>query len=760
MKSTSISSKILSGLLIIAAGVLLINTSAVATKTFEPVFSPSLDAVKTTVAISIDGQLNDSGWLMAGQADNFTERSPNDLGQPDVETKAYITYDENNLYVAFICLDDPASIRATMCQRDQFDNDDAVALLIDTYGDAAWAYEFLVNPYGVQKDRLWTSVAGEDSGFDLIWESAAHVTDSGYQVEIAIPFSSLRFPNKDVQSWKVDFWRERPRESFKQYSWAAYDRNDQCWVCQWGTVNGISDVQPGKGFEILPSVVANQTGALVDRNDPNSDFENEKIDGDIALNAKYSVSSDVSLEGTLNPDFSQIEADAAQIDVNTTIALFYPERRPFFQEGSDIFRTLFNSFYTRTVNDPKFAAKLIGRTDKYNIGFLTALDENTPYMIPMEEGSILLNTGESYVNVLRGSGTVGGDSRVGFLLADRRFDNAGSNSVLAFDHDIRLSRALRFDGQYILTHTAEHDEAGETSGLEGITIDNGNHSIVFDGESFYGNAVISRLRHNSRHLNVQVTYDQVSPTYRTEVGYDPLANGRRIQYFTGYHIRPATGLFQRITPQVYIMRKWNYDGQRKDILTNFSLDNSLRYAQLNFGAAYNFGSQMWDGVEFDNLWHAEFYVNAQPTDAVGLNFNISRSKTVALFALAKGDETGVFAALSLKPLDRLTIEPTLNYARSTHEETGEELYDGYITRTRFQLQANKELSVRLVVQYNDFRQRWDIDPLFTYRLSSFSVFYVGSTYDYAQFNPAQDETSQWSLTSRQFFMKLQYLFQI
>ncbi len=760
MYSSSIFSKTLRGLLTIAAGVLLLDASAVATRTFQPVFSPTLEAVKTTVAISIDGQLNDSGWSLAGRADNFTERSPNDLAQPDVETKAYITYDENNLYVAFVCLDDPASIRATMCQRDQFDNDDAVALLIDTYGDAAWAYEFFVNPYGVQKDRLWTSVAGEDAGFDVIWQSAAHVTDSGYQVEIAIPFSSLRFPNKDVQNWKIDFWRNRPRESFNQYSWAAYDRNDQCWVCQWGTVNGISDVQPGKGLEILPSVVANQTGKLSDRTDPDSDFENDKIDGDIALNAKYAISSDLSLEGTLNPDFSQIESDAAQIDVNTTIALFYPERRPFFQEGADIFRTLFNSFYTRSVNDPKYATKLIGRTDKYNIGFLSALDENTPYMIPMEEGSALLNTGESYVNVLRGSGSIGEDNRVGFLLADRRFDGAGSNTVAAFDHDIRLSRTLRFDGQYILTHTAEHDEAGETAGLEGITIDNGAHTVVFDGESYYGDAVISRLRRNSRHWNFQLTYDHVNPTYRTEVGYDPLSNGRRMQVYNGYHIRPAEGLFQRITPQVYIMRKWNYDGQRKDITTNFNIDNSLRFAQMNLRVSYNFGSQMWSGVEFDGLWQTNFYVSARPTDAVGFEMNIQRGKSVAVGALVKGNETGVDVSLDLKPFDRLTIEPNLSYAKSTHEVTGEELYDGYITRTRFQLQANKELSVRLVVQYNDFRQRWDIDPLLTYRLSSFSVFYVGSTYDYAQFNPANDQASQWSLTSRQFFMKLQYLFQI
>ena len=167
-----------------------------------------------------------------------------------------ITYDDKNLYVAFVCTDDPSAVRATMCQRDQFQGDDAVVVLLDTYGDATWAYEFFVNPYGVQKDYLWTNIVGEDPGYDLVWNSAAQITPSGYQVEMSIPFSSIRFPNRDVQTWKMDFWRSHPRESYHQYSWAAYDRNEQCWPCQWGTVNGIRNVRPGKGIEILPSMVA------------------------------------------------------------------------------------------------------------------------------------------------------------------------------------------------------------------------------------------------------------------------------------------------------------------------------------------------------------------------------------------------------------------------------------------------------------------------------------------------------------------------
>ncbi|UCC43319.1 MAG: carbohydrate binding family 9 domain-containing protein, partial [Candidatus Zixiibacteriota bacterium] len=439
--------KLRSSTVMVAVMIILLCSLAFATKTelFEPQFKPSLEIFKTDDGIKVDGNLDDHGWKKAGRAGNFVERSPGENVPPAVETEAYITYDEDKLYVAFVCHDDPSSIRATMCQRDQFSGDDAICLLVDTYGDAAWAYEFYVNPYGVQKDYLWSSIAGEDPGFDLIWESAAKITDSGYQVEMAIPFASMRFPNKEVQSWKIDFWRNHPRESFKQYSWAAYDRNEQCWACQWGTIEGIANVRPGKGLELLPTVVGSQFGQLSDMDNPDSPFDNSDPDGEFSLGGKYALSSDLTLEGAYNPDFSQIESDAAQIDVNTTVALFYPERRPFFQEGSDIFRTLFNSFYTRTVNDPQFAAKLTGRTERNSVGFMTALDENTPYMIPLEESSVLLNSKKSVVNAFRGIRTVGSDSKLGFILTDRRWTEGGSGSIAAVDYDIRLSNVYSID---------------------------------------------------------------------------------------------------------------------------------------------------------------------------------------------------------------------------------------------------------------------------------------------------------------------------
>jgi hypothetical protein len=757
--------------------------SVSATKTFVPVYQPTLDINRTNAEIKIDGDLDDIGWGLAGRADNFVERFPGDMTEPEVETKAYITYDDENLYVAFVCYDDPATIRATMTQRDQYYGDDQVGILVDTYGDASWAYQLFVNPYGIQKDQLWSTIIGEDRGYDLIWESAAKVTDSGYQVELAVPFASMRFPNKDTQSWKVDFWRNRPRESYTQYSWAAYDRNEQCYPCQWGTVSGIENVQSGKGVELMPTVIANQSGALSDHGNPDSPFDNDDVTGEMSLGGKYAVNSNITIEAAYNPDFSQIEADAAQIDVNSTIALFYPERRPFFQEGSDIFRTLFNSFYTRTVNDPVFTAKMTGRMDGYTIGFLSARDENTPYSIPLVEGTITLNAFNSTANVLRASRAFGEDSRVGLLLSDRRYDGGGSGSIAALDADIRLSRNYRFDGQWIASHTAEPEDHSRTwffgedkpdnsadalaQMMGGDTFDGGKHTVAFDGESYLGHAFISRLRRNSRSWNFNIDFNQVSPSYRTQIGYDPLMNYRNFSIFNAYHIRPESGLFERITPRLYASGRWHFDGVNQNEIINFNVDGQMRFAQINIGTSYGTHNETYGGVRYSDLWDVNLNFNTRPSDRVGFGFHASLGRGIARFAQAKGDEKSFNFYFDLKPIDRLIIEPNFDYSRM--DISGEKLYSGYITRTRVRFQASRRLSVRLVAQYNNFRDSWDIDPLLTYRLSSFSVFYIGSTYDYNHFqeNPGtpNDPTdpyrpASWELSSRQFFMKFQYLIRI
>jgi len=756
---------IFSGLKFAIIPFLIYGASLTATaQVFQPVFNPSLTISPVETEIKLDGIISTSEWGKVLPVSNFVERYPGENLKPAVATAVYVTYDRHNLYVAFNCYDDPSSVRATMCQRDQFNGDDAVSVFIDTYGNAAWAYELMVNPYGIQKDFLWSNITGDDSGFDIIWESAATITDSGYQVEIAIPFASLRFPNKEIQTWKVDFWRNHPRESFKQYSWAAYNQDDQCWVCQWGTLQGIKNAKPGRGFEILPSLIWSQVGELKSYQFPDSGLREGRGKAEISLGGKYSINSNITLEATGNPDFSQIESDAAQIDVNSTINLAYPERRPFFQEGSDIFRTLFNSFYTRTVNDPDYAVKVTGRMGNYSLGALTAYDINTPYVIPMDEYDIMVNTGKSLVNMVRGTKSIGNDNMIGFIITDRRFDGGGYGTIASVDTDIRLTQTYSIIGQYIYSFTEEPFDTTFDTGAPDSLFDQGKYTVALDGESFSGDAIITQFRRRARNWNLTIDYNHVAPSYRTETGYDPWNDYRNFSIYSSYDFYPSDGIFERISPQIYADGRWNFNGHQKWALYNTSLNGNLRYAQTYFGLEYHASMENWWDVKFNDLWNLEYFMGSQFNSQIGFEMNINFGRGVARWIPEEGDELFYQFILEVKPIDRLLLEPTITFFRSNSVETGEELLKQSIARTRIRLQVNRALSLRLVMQYNDrsfygdHYKSWDIDPLITYKINPFSVFYIGSTHDISKIFDQQDQRNEWKQSSRQFFMKLQYLF--
>ncbi len=596
---------------------------------FTPVFQPEVATSRTAEPIHIDGVLDDAGWIAAGRADGFVERSPGENVEPQVPTEAYITYDDDHIYAAFVCTDDPSTVRATMCQRDQYDGDDAVGLLIDTYGEGVWAYEFFVNPYGIQKDLMWTSVQGEDRGFDMIWDAAAKVTDDGWVVEMAIPLSGMRFPDGDQQNWRLDFWRVHPRDSYRQYSWSALDPDEQCWPCQWGTVNGIGGVTPGKGFEVLGAFVGSRSGEIDDAFDSESGIVDGDWQDDWSVGAKYSLSSDVTLEASVNPDFSQIEADAAQIDVNTTIQLRFPERRPFFQEGNDLFRTMFNSFYTRMVSDPELAAKATARWDRTSFGWVMARDENSPYIAPAEERTYQTNMGRSTVNVLRGLHSLGNNSQVGGMITDRRYDDGGHGTIYSGDARIRLTNSLSWMGQYVHSFTEEPDGVALDPG---VTFADGRHTIDLDGESFNGDAFITELRHHTRTLNVILDYNQVAGDYRTQTGYDPWNDQRNAFVYTNYNFYPEGGPFQRITPNVFADGRWNMNGDRKWMHMNGSLDMSLRWAQTYMSLGYQVGEETWGDDKYSDLWSVSANMHIRPNDSIGLFGFVRRGENPALLS--------------------------------------------------------------------------------------------------------------------------------
>ncbi len=745
-------------LVLSAAGLALLLAAipAEAGDNFVPIYNPELRASRVAGSIRIDGELDDPGWVDAGRADNFAEHRPGDQVQPPVDTEAYITYDDEYLYVAFLCYDDPAVVRASFCERDHIWSDDYVILLLDTYASQTWAYEIACNPYGVQGDLLWSTNGGEDVGYDLVYEAAGKINGVGYQVEMAIPFASLRFPGADEQNWRVDFWRNHPREVRGQYSWAAYDRDDPCWACQWGTVHGIRDVQPGRGIELLPSLVSTQAGYREDA----GGWQNDRVDNQLSLGGRYALSSNVNAEGSYNPDFSQVESDAAQIDVNTTFALYYPEKRPFFQEGSDMFNTYFTTVYTRSINDPRFAVKLTGRPGKTNVAFLSAQDEHTPMIVPFAESSEFAAAGRSFSNVLRAQQMLGEQSHLGLVATDRRLEGGGSGSVMGVDGRIRLDQNYHVQWQALATHTEEPNSPILSEDFGVTTFDDGRHTAAFDGEDFWGYAYYLGFGRSARHFGFQTNYYERSPTFRADNGFEPQNDSRQVFLLADYTFYPEVGLFEYIDPYVQASRKWNFDGTIKDEWVQLNLSVQLKWAQTQVHTQYLHSNELFHDVQFDRIYGWHVCTNSVWSEWLRTSAYLNAGHRIARSDLVMGQQLDGGVWFELKPLDRLVLETDFDWIRSDAVETGERLFEGFVTRGRMTFQLTRELSTRLVAQYNHFAEQWEMDPLISYRLNPFSIFYVGSTRDYRDLTPEENGSRGWQLTDRQYFMKLQYLFQL
>jgi len=747
---------------------LAVASVGAASEAYDVVYHPEMTVGKSSGEIVLDGRIDDAGWAAAGRADTFAEHNPGDQTRPPVDTYALMTYDDDNLYVAWVCYDDPSLVRATMTERDRIWQDDYVILTLDPYGDQVWAYEIAANPYGIQGDLFWSSNGGEDMGYDLVFETGAAINGESWIVEMKIPFSSLRFPSDDVNEWRVDFWRNHPREVRGQYSWAAYDRNDNCWPCNWGTVKGIDGVEPGSGFELLPSLVATQSGGRVRDADgvPTADWDNGDInDGDIldglSLGAKYAVSSDFTLEGTYNPDFSQVEADAAQIDVNSTFALHFPERRPFFQEGSDMFQTWFNAVYTRSINDPSFAAKVTGRPGRTNVAYLVARDEHTPIILPFEEGNEFVQGGKSVSNILRVRHSLGDLSHVGVITTDRHLDDGGSGKVMGADARVRFTDNALIEMQVLTSLTGEPDDPLATADFDTVTFDSGKHTAAFDGETYWGHALYTSIEYGDSKWDLDADYWERSPTFRADSGFEPSNSNREVVLSGGRVVRFDDSTWLNwINTRMNMGNKWNFDGIKKDEWVYGQVAMRLKKMQTYVQVDHMRSAEKFRDDQYDDIYSTGFHIQAIPTGWLNFGVNASKGHRIARFARTLGDEEQFSAWATLKPFDRLVVDANYDRANSIDIETGEELFDGYILRTRVQFQLSRELAARVVLQYNDFRGSWDADPLLTYRLNPFSIFYVGSTRDYRDLSMVENGIEGWTLTDRQYFMKLQYLFQI
>jgi hypothetical protein len=727
---------------------------------WAPIYHPSYEISRVNGVITVDGRLDDPGWQGLERLGNFAEHSPGDQVQPPVETEVMITYSDDALYVAFICYDDPALVRASFCRRDNILQDDNVLFCLDTFGDGSTGYELGVNPYGIQCDLFFSNSTGEDLSRDFIYNTAGEINSEGWIVEMEVPFSSLRFPDVEEQNWRVEFWRNHPRAVKGQYSWAAYDRDESCWLCQWGTLTGVTGVKTGSGIMLLPSLVASQAGA---HNTTTDKFVNDNFTADLGLTTKFAVSSDLTIDFTINPDFSQVESDNVQIDVNSKFALFYPEKRPFFQEGADLFNSWFNAIYTRSINDPSLAGKLTGRSGSNSFEYLIAHDRHSLVILPFAETTHFVAVDKSVSNILRFRRELGEQTYLGLIATDRHYEMGGSGTVAGLDSRIRLNSNYTVEVQALTSYTSEPDDTTLTASdeLNQLLFNDDQHTAAFDGEEFFGYGIYASFEREGRSWGFDADYWDRSPTFRADNGFETSNDRRRISAETGYMFRfENSSWLDWVNPGFSGSRKWNHGWEFRENEIAADISAAFRKAQT-FLNIYSFvGSEVYSGVNFDGIWGTYLNFNSCPHDLLFFGGNFGYGNRIQYDDLEPGRQLDYSGWCDLKPVDRLLLQFSLHYSEAKEVDTDNLFYSGYVMRSKFNLQVTRELSARIVLQYNGFSEKWEADPLIAYQINPFSVFYLGATHDLESFQGVTTSNTKWQLAERQYFLKLQYLFQV
>ena len=738
-------------LTLIGFGILSVG-SILQAEAMDVLENPILEINRVHNAIKIDGNLTELEWGKAKGTDYFLEIEPGENIIPAEKTEVKVTYDDQNLYVAFWAYAHPEDIRASYQNRDRAWMDDFVAIFLDTYGDANAGTMIGSNPYGIQMDALNNGNGNDDPSFDLVYKSQGKITDEGYQVEMAIPFSSLSFPDNEVQEWKVGFYRSLPREKRSQIVWGGFDRTNPCFLCQMGTLKGIQGIKQRGNIEFLPAIVGSQISEL----DQNNILQKGTALGQASLGVKYSLSSDQVAEFTINPDYSQVEADEEQVDVNTTFALFFPEKRPFFNAGNDLVDTWINAIYTRSINNPIASGRMINRGQQNSWYLLLAMDEDSPYIIPGEEQSFSFLGGRSISNIFRFRRTLEEASHFGILATNRRMvNNDGNGSVVGFDTRYKFNKTYQMEFQTLFSKTQEPSD----SLLDDNSTFGDNNTFTFDGESFVGNAVEIEFSRDTEHWGLETGYDHKTSAFRAENGFISNNNNRRI-YLESYWVYTPDKMISKVMGGFHSGIESNFDGQIKTRYTSFfgnvMLPRQTRLAANITAIPYNH----FKNTELTGLWKIHLRINSNYNKIISFGGSLGKSleKVTFLDVPEKGSSNSFSLWTRLKISDRMQVGGTYENYRMTTLDKKEEYYSGYLTGIRMNYQYNRALSFRLLGQYNDFSRTFQLQPLVSYQPSPFTIFYIGSTSNQIADNLSIDSIKESQINDRQLFLKFQYLF--
>jgi len=702
---------------------------------------------KATSPVKIDAVLDEQVWRDALVVEMQNEIQPGDNVPAPVATRALLAYGKTDLYVAIQAYDpDPSQIRATFTDRDAIWYDDFAGIRIDTFNDSRNAFDFFCNPFGVQADQKVTS-QNEDSSWNAIWESQGKITENGYTVEMAIPFSSIKYQSgKGEKMWGFEIARVYPRSARHILTVFPWDRNNNNSLSNLGKLVGFSGTTTGKNIEIDPtySMVSSQER----KNETSGRFIEQDRRLDPGFSARWGFTPNMTLSAAVNPDFSNIEADNAQMDINTRFALYYPERRPFFIEGAELFRTNMQAVYTRTLADPSGGLKMTGKAGKNDIGFFSARDEITNILLPGSQGSDNTSVGmQSTGSVMRYRRDVGATSMLGLLVTDREGEQY-FNRLAGFDGDLKFTMKDRLTFQVLGSQTDYPTEV--------------LNEFDQPGNTFGGSALDVSFVHSTKSYGMETSYRQVSPGFRADLGFMSQVGLRKIEASSWHNWnRDKGGWYNSISIGGGFEHMEDFSGR----ILGQSLGSFLNYhgpLQSNIYFCGNAMQQYYDSVTFDVV-DFNYYAGIRPTGSLNLSMG--------------GNVGDLIDYANTRPGKRFRINPSVEYKFGSHlvletgytferlNVSGGRLYTANVSNMRLVYQFSKRSFLRTNLQYIDYHfntilYKEEQDPenrrlggqiLYSYKLNARTVFYAGYSENYYG-----DQDIDLVKTNRTFFTKVGY----
>jgi hypothetical protein len=707
--------------------------------------------------ITVDGDLSDPGWKDAAEITQFYEVQPGDSVPPKVRTLASLTYDDRFFYVAIRCDDpEPAKIRAHYSERDHALSDqDLAAILLDTRNDGRTALELYVNPYGIQddfvRDESTASGTREDSAPDFYWDAAAKITAGGWQVEMRIPFSTLRYSSQEPQTWGIVVFRNYPRDFRYQIASNPAPRDSLCFVCHATRIEGLTGLPHGAHLVVAPYATLTEQG--VPRGGAGGPYVNRPARGNGGLDAKFLPNENMAIDATLNPDFSQVESDVAQITADARFALFYPEKRPFFMEQSQLFNTPIQAVYTRTITSARWGARATGQFDSNAYTLLTGEDRGGGTVIL--PGSAASTTApqdfRSVFGIGRTQHAFANRSYVSLLATDREIEGGGYNRVLGPDFQWTPGDHDQVVGQFLISSTRAPNRPDLSS--------------AWTGQSLGSHALSATWNHSSYHWSWSATYRDLGESFRADDGFVPQV-GIREGLVNANYVFYTAGFFSRVTPGAALDLVSDANGRAVTRLIEPGIafqGKSNLFAEIDYNAHEQ--ERAGPNLLHNERWHVVFSVNP-PGALTSVSLDGHVGKSIDFVGNRSGRGGDLTFSATARPTRHLQLDA--NLAGQWLNLAGRRLFTAKIERLKATYVFSRTTFARVIGQYLRTDSHPELYPvpiprtaggfqgsaLFGYQVDWQTVLYAG----YGDTRVLSDN-AQLLKAGRQLFLKLSYAFQ-